>query len=60
MKGMTKTKRKYKTTKVAKNQISERKQPYWTHAGGKLLEEGAESLSDAELLSIFIGALCLG
>ena len=28
--------------------------PYWTHPGGKLRELGAESLSDAELLSIII------
>lgn len=28
----------------------------WTHAGGKLIELGAESLSDAELLSILIGS----
>ena len=27
----------------------------WKHAGGKLLVEGSESLSDAELLSILIG-----
>lgn len=27
----------------------------WRHAGGKLRERGAESLSDAELLSILIG-----
>jgi len=27
----------------------------WRHAGGKLKELGAESLSDAELLSILIG-----
>lgn len=26
----------------------------WKHPGGKLLEEGAENLSDAELLSILI------
>ena len=26
----------------------------WTHAGGKLIEEGAEKLSDSELLSIII------
>lgn len=28
--------------------------PKWTHPGGKLRELGAESLSDAELLSILI------
>jgi len=28
----------------------------WHHAGGKLIELGAESLSDAELISILIGA----
>lgn len=27
----------------------------WHHPGGKLIEEGAENLSDAELLSILIG-----
>jgi hypothetical protein len=27
----------------------------WRHPGGKLIEEGAENLSDAELLSILIG-----
>jgi len=27
----------------------------WRHPGGKLIEEGAEKLSDAELLSILIG-----
>lgn len=27
---------------------------YWSHPGGKLRERGAESLSDAELLSILI------
>lgn len=26
----------------------------WSHPGGKLIEEGAETLSDAELLSIII------
>ena len=29
--------------------------PKWHHAGGKLIELGAGSLSDAELLSIIIG-----
>lgn len=29
-------------------------QPTWTHPGGKLRELGAESLTDAELLSILI------
>ncbi len=29
--------------------------PRWQHPGGKLREEGAESLSDAELLAILIG-----
>ncbi|MBI3754766.1 MAG: hypothetical protein HY265_01205 [Deltaproteobacteria bacterium] len=28
--------------------------PKWTHAGGKLRELGAESLTDAEVLSILI------
>jgi DNA repair protein RadC len=28
----------------------------WTHPGGKLLEKGADSLSDAELLAILIGS----
>lgn len=28
---------------------------FWEHAGGKLLDEGPESLSDAELLAILIG-----
>ncbi len=28
----------------------------WTHPGGKLIEKGAESLTDAELLSILIGS----
>ncbi len=27
----------------------------WRHPGGKLIEEGADKLSDAELLSILIG-----
>ena len=27
----------------------------WTHAGGKLIDEGADKLSDVELLSILIG-----
>jgi len=27
----------------------------WHHPGGKLIEEGADKLSDAELLSILIG-----
>ncbi len=31
-----------------------RKSPIWHHAGGKLRELGAESLTDAELLSILI------
>jgi DNA repair protein RadC len=31
------------------------KEPAWTHPGGKLLEKGADSLSDAELLAILIG-----
>lgn len=28
--------------------------PKWNHPGGKLIERGAESLSDAELLSIIL------
>ncbi|MEW6686270.1 MAG: UPF0758 domain-containing protein [Candidatus Edwardsbacteria bacterium] len=28
----------------------------WTHPGGKLVELGADKLTDAELLSIFIGS----
>lgn len=28
----------------------------WKHPGGKLVEQGADSLSDAELLSILIGS----
>lgn len=36
-------------------QIKDSSEEYhWRHAGGKLLEKGAESLSDAELLSILI------
>ncbi len=27
----------------------------WSHPGGKLIEEGADKLTDAELLSILIG-----
>ena len=38
--------------KRKKNQDYE--QPTWHHAGGKLKELGAETLSDAELLSILI------
>lgn len=30
-------------------------EPAWTHPGGKLIEKGAEALSDAELLAILIG-----
>ena len=30
------------------------KEPKWTHAGGKLRELGAESLTDAELIAILI------
>jgi len=37
---------------MAKKKIRE---PKWTHPGGKLLEKGADALSDAELLSILIG-----
>ncbi len=29
--------------------------PFWTHPGGKLIEKGAEALSNAELLAIIIG-----
>ncbi|MGB9722006.1 MAG: UPF0758 domain-containing protein [bacterium] len=29
---------------------------YWKHPGGKLREKGAQSLTDAELLSIIIGS----
>ena len=29
--------------------------PKWRHAGGKLVEMGAEKLTDAELLAIIIG-----
>lgn len=32
------------------------KEQIWHHPGGKLLELGAESLSDAELISILIGS----
>jgi len=31
-----------------------RKSPIWQHPGGKLRELGAETLTDVELLSIFI------
>jgi len=30
-------------------------EPTWTHPGGKLVEKGPQSLSDAELLAILIG-----
>lgn len=30
-------------------------EPAWTHPGGKLVEKGAEYLSDEELLAILIG-----
>jgi len=30
--------------------------PKWRHAGGKLVELGADKLSDAELLAIIIGS----
>jgi len=30
-------------------------EPLWRHPGGKLVEKGAESLADAELLAIIIG-----
>jgi DNA repair protein RadC len=33
-----------------------RTEPSWRHPGGKLIERGADSLSDAELLAILIGA----
>lgn len=36
--------------------IMNTKEQRWRHAGGKLIELGAESLSDAELISILIGA----
>jgi DNA repair protein RadC len=29
---------------------------YWSHPGGKLRDEGPQSLSDSELLSILIGS----
>ncbi|MEK6598827.1 MAG: UPF0758 domain-containing protein [Deltaproteobacteria bacterium] len=32
----------------------EQSNPRWTHPGGKLIELGSESLTDAELLSILI------
>lgn len=35
--------------------MSNTKEPKWSHPGGKLRELGAESLTDAELLSILIG-----
>jgi len=44
----------YKQLKDIKHIIKDTKMPYWTHPGGKLREIGAESLSDAELLSILI------
>lgn len=42
-----------KEKKRLKDNIKDDKQ--WKHAGGKFIEMGAESLSDAELLSIIIG-----
>jgi len=45
---------KNKKSKDIKSFIKDSKMPYWTHPGGKLRELGAESLSDAELLSIII------
>lgn len=37
-----------------------RKSPIWQHPGGKLRELGAETLTDAELLSILIAPGILG
>ena len=45
---------KHKKLKDIKHIVKESKMPYWTHPGGKLREVGAESLSDAEVLSIII------
>ena len=45
---------KNKKSKDIKLLVKDSKMPYWTHPGGKLRELGAESLSDAELLSIII------
>jgi len=36
------------------NTVSNKENLQWKHPGGKLIEKGAESLSDAELLSILI------
>ena len=41
-----------KENKLKDNELDDRR---WEHAGGKFLEMGAETLSDAELLSIIIG-----
>jgi hypothetical protein len=37
-----------------KNKVSNKRLQGWRHLGGKLREQGAESLSDKELLSILI------
>lgn len=34
--------------------IPDVEEPEWTHCGGKLLEKGAENLTEAELLAILI------
>jgi DNA repair protein RadC len=39
-----------------KKTIAESTLPRWNHPGGKLVELGAEKLSDAELLAIIIGS----
>ena len=43
-------------TKQSSHRIRDKQAEYkhWKHPGGKLLAEGAESLSDAELISILI------
>lgn len=43
----------YKNTKEMKFRISE-PEAEWKHPGGKLMEKGAASLTDAELLAIII------
>lgn len=40
--------------KNKKPKTSDEVEPLWTHAGGKLIELGADKLTDAELLSIII------
>ncbi len=43
-------------SKTSVDSASAPRNTQWRHAGGKLREEGAETLTDADLLSILIGS----